>query len=356
VKNYGRSSPAVGEPPREQSAEDQTSNIQRRLGKPSEHTAGWTPVAAPAGDLPAALAGTERPALILHGINDLERLMADLSLWLKEWHLQLLGRSHWESDSGASPGAGADQRPVPFPDLANLFQDTANAVFRDNPLFRQLTEKVPEMRQMADRIAEQTRVRGTIPAKDYGEFMNAIVAFHALVRQLQGETWNRLANIDPLTGIGNRPAMLRKLAIECERQARNRHPCCVAMLDLDFFKRINDTHGHSAGDVVLRSVASLLASSIRPYDEVFRYGGEEFVLCLPNADCRSAWAIVERLRLRIAAWSIPIKPNILVRMTVSVGVAPLSVQGGVEAALEAADRALYTAKRNGRNTICVNCP
>jgi len=147
--------------------------------------------------------------------------------------------------------------------------------------------------------------------------------------------------------------MARKLAVERERQARNRQPCCVALIDLDFFKEINDTHGHKAGDTVLRSLASLLAVSIRPYDEVFRYGGDEFVVCLPNADTRAAWAIVERLRLRVARWSIPLRGDDRVRMTVSVGVAPLDHDRDVEAALEAADAALYAAKRNGRNCVHV---
>jgi diguanylate cyclase (GGDEF)-like protein len=141
--------------------------------------------------------------------------------------------------------------------------------------------------------------------------------------------------------------------MECERHERGRQPCCVAVIDLDGFKPVNDTHGHTAGDVVLRSIAALLAAGVRPYDEVFRYGGDEFVLCLPSTDPRAAWAVVERLRLRIANWSIPLKSGSSLRMTVSIGVAPLTTDRGVEATLDLADKALYRAKRNGRNGICV---
>ena len=147
--------------------------------------------------------------------------------------------------------------------------------------------------------------------------------------------------------------MLNKLSVECDRHARHKMPCCVAMVDLDHFKQVNDTFGHPVGDTVLRSVASLLAAGVRPYDQVFRYGGEEFLMCLPNTDTRSAWAIVERLRLRLANWSIPIKDGKSLNVTASIGVAPLTSEDGVEAALERGDAALYAAKRNGRNCVHV---
>ncbi len=86
---------------------------------------------------------------------------------------------------------------------------------------------------------------------------------------------------------------------------------------------------------------------------MFRYGGDEFVVCLPNADTRGAWAIVERLRLRVARWSVPVRGDDRLRMTVSVGVAPLVREREVEAALDAADQALYAAKRAGRNRVHV---
>ncbi|MDS4011079.1 MAG: GGDEF domain-containing protein, partial [Defluviicoccus sp.] len=107
------------------------------------------------------------------------------------------------------------------------------------------------------------------------------------------------------------------------------------------------------GDTVLRSVASLLAASVRPYDAVFRYGGEEFLLCLPNADLRTAWAIAERLRLKVAGWSIPIAKGAELRTSVSTGIAPLSSAQSVEATLERADAALYAAKSRGRNCVVV---
>ena len=309
-------------------------------------SASWETVAAPADDLPAALAGTERPSDILRALQELDQVMAAQAEWLKDWHLHVL--------------AGLDPAPrrapgVPAPAFALWRRGPAESVLRHDPTVGDLRDRLKRMRRLADRVAAAVDRTRTLPPADYGRFMTSVLEFGASLRRLQNDTWNRLANIDPLTGLGNRQAMLRKLRVECERQARNLQPCCVALLDLDFFKDVNDTFGHAAGDTVLRSIASLLAASIRPYDQVFRYGGEEFVLCLPNADPRTAWAIVERLRTKIGGWTVPIKDDQRVRLTVSAGVTSLDAEIGVDKALEIADAALYAAKRNGRNRVYVRC-
>ena len=306
--------------------------------------ANWETVAAPADDLPAALAGTERPGHILRALHELEQVMAAQAEWLKNWHVHLFACLDPENSPDGPP---------PSPEFAPWCQGPRESALNQNPAVRDICDKLRVLRRQAVRIANTVRRTRVIPPTDYGRFMNTVLDFNTAVRQLQNDTWNRLANIDPLTGLGNRQAMLRKLRVECDRQARNRQPCCVALLDLDFFKDVNDTYGHAAGDIALRSVASLLAASIRPYDQVFRYGGEEFVLCLPNADARTAWAIVERLRLKVAGWSVPVKNGQHVRLTVSAGVAPLDAEQGVDSALDTADTALYAAKRNGRNCVYV---
>jgi diguanylate cyclase (GGDEF)-like protein len=192
-----------------------------------------------------------------------------------------------------------------------------------------------------------------LPPLQYGRFMDTVLEFGSKLQALQHQTWNRLANVDPLTGLGNRQALWNRLGIEAERHARNHQPCCVAMIDLDRFKQVNDCHGHAVGDEMLKSVASLLAASTRPYDAVFRFGGDEFLICLPNADSRGAWSIVERLRLKIADTAFSLRAGLLVTTTISVGIAPLTSELGVETTLEHADEALYVSKRRGRNAIYV---
>jgi len=304
----------------------------------------WQRVAAPSNDLPAALSGTDQPTEILRALQDLETASSAHADWLRDWHLYVLGR--------LEPGAAADTAAPSF-DFADRFNDLRTSLFGKTPEYAEITKSLKRTCDKAQRIMRSVGTDRKLPPTDYDALMREVHAFNKLLRQWQNDSWNRLANIDPLTGLGNRQAMIRKLTIERERQARNQQPCCVALVDLDNFKDINDTHGHAAGDTVLRSLASLLAASIRPYDEVFRYGGDEFVVCLPNADTRGAWAIVERLRLRVARWSIPLRGEDRVEMTVSVGVAPLVRERDVEAALDAADQALYAAKRAGRNCVHV---
>ncbi len=308
----------------------------------------WDRVAAPSSDLPAALSGTEQPTEILRALQEVEKASSAHAEWLKDWHLYVLGYVLGRLEPGDTP-RGA---PPPF-DFADRFEALRASVLGKDSEFAEIGKRLTRTRRRAERIAHEVETSRRLPPADYDAFMREVHEFNTLLRQLQNDSWNRLANIDPLTGLGNRQAMERKLSVERERQARNHQPCCVALIDLDFFKDINDTHGHAAGDTVLRSLASLLAASIRPYDEVFRYGGDEFVVCLPNADTRAAWAIVERLRLRVARWFIPVRDDIRVHMTVSVGVAPLVRERGVAAALDAADAALYVAKRNGRDRVHV---
>jgi len=125
----------------------------------------------------------------------------------------------------------------------------------------------------------------------------------------------------------------------------------VALIDIDHFKAVNDTHGHLAGDSVLRAVSDVLRDQLREYDVVGRFGGEEFVVLLPQTDEADALSIAERLRAHVAALSIPVQDGAAyVRLTISIGVAALDAVGGeVTDLLAAADAALYFAKDAGRN-------
>src|SRR6185437_11453284 len=131
-------------------------------------------------------------------------------------------------------------------------------------------------------------------------------------------------------------------------------PSAVLLIDLDHFKRVNDTHGHLAGDVVLKAVADILVRELRGYDAVGRYGGEEFIALLPGVDCQAALAIAERLRLRICTAD----PSELLAVTASVGVAT-GLPGGeltLDDIIDAADIALYQAKTGGRDQVCLAPP
>jgi diguanylate cyclase (GGDEF)-like protein len=152
------------------------------------------------------------------------------------------------------------------------------------------------------------------------------------------------ARIDSLTGLANRRALEEILAAEISRAHRFAHQLAVVLLDLDRFKEINDSFGHAAGDVMLRAVSRLLTSLARQGDTVARWGGEEFVVVLPETDIAGARRFAERLRRTIEAHAVGD-----MKTSASCGVATMLPEDSVEALLGAADQALYLAKSNGRN-------
>src|SRR5262245_13827502 len=157
------------------------------------------------------------------------------------------------------------------------------------------------------------------------------------------------ATHDGLTGIMNRAAILEKLEVELQRSRRQKMPLTVIMADIDGFKNINDTYGHQVGDVVLRNVAQSLSSTVRIYDALGRYGGEEFLLVAPGCDAKEAGALGRRLQRKVRELAID---GLTSSVTCSFGLVTTS-DAQVDAGwlIRAADDALYRAKANGRDRI-----
>lgn len=186
-----------------------------------------------------------------------------------------------------------------------------------------------------------------------GIFSNALKASLYRSGQKLREAYKRieeLAELDELTGSFNRRCIMRMLDEEIARAARTGSPCSVALIDLDHFKRVNDTWGHPTGDEVLRTFAITMFANIRSIDRFGRYGGEEFLLVLPNLPGDAAARAMDRLRAIIADldWSA-FSPDM--RVTISAGVATLKADEATESLLARADSALYAAKAQGRNRI-----
>jgi diguanylate cyclase (GGDEF)-like protein len=155
---------------------------------------------------------------------------------------------------------------------------------------------------------------------------------------------------DHLTGLWNRRMVLDQLGRELQRAKHEQRPLSVLVADLDRFKAINDTHGHGAGDAVLREAAARMQSAIRSYDFIGRYGGEEFLAILPGCDVAAAGDIAERIRSCVAAEPIA-SPTAALAVTVSIGLACAGETDGAAALIAAADAALYRAKAQGRNRV-----
>jgi len=161
------------------------------------------------------------------------------------------------------------------------------------------------------------------------------------------------ATFDKLTGIFNRAAIFEFLSKEVSRAKRAKTSLGIILLDLDHFKKINDTYGHLAGDEVLKNASQLIQSAIRPYDRVGRYGGEEFIIILPDADIEESTIVAERIRKSINNATITTSEGDL-NVTVSLGVTAINKdydKDNLDCIIKTADTALYTAKNSGRNRV-----
>lgn len=165
------------------------------------------------------------------------------------------------------------------------------------------------------------------------------------------------ATLDALTGLNNRRQFEIRLKQEVATAKRQNKPLCAMMLDVDFFKNVNDTYGHVAGDCVLKNIAFLIKEELREYDIASRYGGEEFSILLPYTRIEEAFAVAQRLRSAVEAASINVQSeteaNVTIKITVSIGVYEYCNGDSPQALYENADKALYQAKTHGRNKVVI---
>jgi len=194
-----------------------------------------------------------------------------------------------------------------------------------------------------------------IQSEDYDKFIASETKFALAVVNLRDALFGQLYSFDYLTGVYNRQAFYSTLEKEFARIERSSGYSSIVMVDLDFFKQVNDNYGHKAGDNVLTFFANYLKMNLRPYDSVGRYGGEEFLLCLPDSAVKEAELIMERLRKNLAIHPIkikdPEKQDIEINITASFGISSMSKGHPPSQAIEEADMAMYEAKSGNRNQV-----
>lgn len=162
------------------------------------------------------------------------------------------------------------------------------------------------------------------------------------------------ANVDYLTLASNRGYFMEQAELELNRAIRYGSPLSLLMLDIDFFKQVNDTHGHKAGDIVLKKLVEVCRETLREVDVIGRIGGEEFAILLPETPCGEAVEVAERLRQVMENTKVPLDGGLPIRFSLSIGVTSLnSSEDNVDVLLNLADKALYKAKKSGRNKVCV---
>lgn len=242
---------------------------------------------------------------------------------------------------------------------------------KDERIYETLKQLTPETNYI---LTSDDKI-GAFPLTSDGEITGCIVArstldklskrdisyLEQLTRQSaitinRANTYSKVlqyATLDALTNLNNRRQFEVRLKQEIATTKRQKNPLCAMMVDIDFFKKVNDTYGHASGDAVLRTVASIIKEHLRESDIPSRYGGEEFAVLLPYTHIEEAKIVGERLRKAVEMTPIPIdKKNI--NVTISMGLAEFSPQETGEDLFKRADSALYEAKESGRNRVCVD--
>ena len=242
---------------------------------------------------------------------------------------------------------------------------------KDERIYETLKQLTPETNYI---LTSDDKI-GAFPLTSDGEITGCIVArstldklskrdisyLEQLTRQSaitinRANTYSKVlqyATLDALTNLNNRRQFEVRLKQEIATTKRQKNPLCAMMIDIDFFKKVNDTYGHASGDAVLRTVASIIKEHLRESDIPSRYGGEEFAVLLPYTHIEEAKIVGERLRKAVEKTPIPIdKKNI--NVTISMGLAEFNVKETGEELFKRADSALYEAKEGGRNRVCVD--
>lgn len=211
-------------------------------------------------------------------------------------------------------------------------------------------------------ITKMTNVDGSlheVPVKSDDEIGRLLTAFNKLQRDLKVsyKVLEEQAHLDYLTGLANRRYFLELAEQEISRSIRYGNSLAVCMLDIDSFKKVNDTYGHKVGDVVLKKLSSLFSESLRAIDIVGRVGGEEFVILLPETDRNHALDVAERIRQLVENTKITLENGLPLKFTISIGIAMfIDKDTNMDTLLHTADQALYQAKNSGRNKVCIYEP
>lgn len=207
------------------------------------------------------------------------------------------------------------------------------------------------MHERAAKLMMEAKEGKPVSTFDFDNFANSLDRMRLEISALERELENVLYNHDSLTGAITKVGILPALREQKELVKRKLPSCCIVIVDLDHFKDVNDTYGHLAGDCVLTASVHYIIEHLRPYDKVFRYGGEEFLLLMQHTDLVACYDMMERLRVGLASIPIDCNGKTPIHITASFGVALLDPDAPVETSIDRADKAMYAAKAAGRNCV-----
>ena len=264
-----------------------------------------------------------------------------------EWHSNLLREIVCGLPLDMSDLADGAHFHCPF---GRWYYERAPAELWSQPAFAAIGAEHERLHGIAAQLLREVAADEPIVRGEFEELLAGCTRLRLELDSLRREIECALRNRDALTGAYGRVEMLSELRQWHELAKRHVQPCCIVFMDLDHFKDINDQHGHQVGDEVLAAAVRYLTRHLRPYDKVFRYGGDEFLVALPGTDLAIGQAVIKRVRDSLEGRPVVVGPGgAALQVTASFGLALLDPEVSVEECIERADQALMLAKAAGRN-------
>jgi len=292
--------------------------------------------------------------------NDIRKVMADIDReifehvdWLDQLNTILICREPFDAENLRMDAEHCCA-------FGRWYDGEAPEWLRHMDGFAELGESHRRMHEYAAGLLIRSAEGRSITKDQYKAFLTQTSGLRHYFLTLKQTLENQLIDFDPLTGAGNRIGMGTKLHQQQELVNRRLADCMLVMMDIDFFKQVNDTYGHDAGDRALVAFAQYIMHSTRPFDMLFRYGGEEFLLCAPEAGLDTAFDTVERIRKGLQQIRIPADGDEpdgkTFHITASFGIAFMVPGMPAAEAIRRADIAVYAAKEAGRNCTRIWSP
>jgi len=278
-------------------------------------------------------------------VEALDKAVDGLIAWIMDWHAPVVTGNRLTE-------LGEQQRSLlHLKSFQAWFKANDDDAVINQPTVRALFDLSVAIEEQASALSKSG---GHTTDSEYRELLKNVQAFISQARRLERAFAAASSDLDTLTGIQNRLAMRRALERRHDRMERTDARATIALADLDHFKIVNDTYGHHAGDQVLSVAAARMLDGIRSYDQLFRYGGEEFLVLLDDAEPETTRVILERLRMSLEEAPIKLNDGIEITLTASFGAAEINKNETIEKTIERADAALYRAKEAGRNRVILD--
>lgn len=271
------------------------------------------------------------------GNPTLSQLIDDYIAWFVEWHHVVVG----ERSGSATPPA----RFLLWRD------DAAKTLIGEQPAVERITTLHEQLHKLVKLVLIKKAAGEGIESKDDESISSKYIELMQELRRFERAFAAAASDLDPLTGLRTRLTLRQDLEREISRTSRSKRPFFVAVMDIDHFKKINDTYGHDNGDRVLMAVANQISRGLRGHDDAYRIGGEEFLICLKETDANGSQLVVERLRSSLEKTPITLADGRSIPVTASFGLKACTDTITPDDLIREADAALYKAKHQGRNRV-----